>query len=134
MPTTREYVEHKKILDLKSSGISRKNFAKRLVAMIFTEAERSKCNVNGRNKPKLDPIRINYVKNKTFQMYPLNPLAEKLEKAWSECVIAIDEGNRRLNRKINAHISVLLTVVTYTVHTLCTCTIVIVIIAHSFLI
>ena len=66
-----------------------KNFAKKLVAMIFTEAERSTCNVNGCNKPKLDPIRINYVKNKTFQMYPLNPHVEKLERAWSECIIVI---------------------------------------------
>ena len=98
----REYIEHSKILDMKSSGISRRNFAKKLVAMIFTETERSTCNVNGRNKPKLDPIRIDYVKRKTFQMYPLNHQIEKIEKAWSECVIAIDEGNRRLNRKTKA--------------------------------
>ena len=70
--------------------------------MIFTEAERSTCNVNGRNKSKLDPIRITYVKNKTFQMYPLNPQVEKFEKAWSECVTVIVEGNRRLNRKNKA--------------------------------
>ena len=98
----REYIEHSKILDMKSSGISRRNFAKKLVAMIFTETERSTCNVNGRNKSKLDPIRIDYVKRKTFQMYPLNHQIEKIEKAWSECVIAIDEGNRRLNRKTKA--------------------------------
>ena len=87
---------------MRSSGISRRNFVKKLVAMVFTEEERSTCNVNGRNKPKLDPIRIAYVKSKTFQMYPLNPQIEKMEKAWSECVIAIDEGNRRLNRKNKA--------------------------------
>ena len=98
----KEYIEHGKILDMRSSGISRRNFAKKLVALIFTEAERSTCNVNGRNKPKLDPTRIGYVKRKTFQMYPLNPRIERIEKAWSECVIAIDEGNRRLNRKTKA--------------------------------
>ena len=98
----REYIEHSKILDIKSSGISRRNFTKKLVAMIFTETERSKCNVNSRNKQKLDHIRIDYVKRKTFQMYPLNLQIEKIEKAWSECVIAIDEGNRRLNRKTKA--------------------------------
>ena len=95
----REYVEHTKIMELKCSGISRKNFAKKLVEIIFTKKERSTSNVNGRNKPKLDPVRITYVKKKAFMMYPCNPHVEKEEKAWAECVIAIDEGNRRLNRK-----------------------------------
>ena len=36
---------------------------------------------------------------KKFQMYPLNPLVKKLDKVWSKCVIAIDKGNRMLNRK-----------------------------------
>ena len=65
-------------MDMKSSGISRRN-SNKLVAMIFTEAERTTCNINGRNKPKLGPIRITYVKTKTFQMYPLNAQVEKLE-------------------------------------------------------
>ena len=99
----REYVDHTKIMELKSCGISHKNFAKKLVEMIFTKTERSTSNVNGRHKPKLDPVRISYVKNKTFQMYPYNPSVEKEEKAWAECVIAIDEGNRRLNRKLALH-------------------------------
>ena len=73
--------------------------AKKLVELIFTKAEHSTSNVNGRNKPKLDPVRILYIKKKTFQVYPCNPNMEKEEKAWAECVIAIDEGNRRLNRK-----------------------------------
>ena len=96
MPTTRE-----NMLNTKNfiPEVEEKNFAKRLVALIFTEAKRSECDVNGRNKPKLDHIRINY---ETFQMYPLNPQVAKLEKAWSECVIAIDEENRRLIRKIKA--------------------------------
>ena len=75
----REYIEHSKILDMKSSGISRRNFAKKLVAMIFTEIEHSTCNVNSHNKPKLDPIRIDHVKRKTFQMYPLNLQIEKIK-------------------------------------------------------
>ena len=58
----REYIEHSKIADMINSSISRRNFAKKLVAMIFTKAEQSMCNENGRNKPRLDPIRINYVK------------------------------------------------------------------------
>ena len=32
-------------------------------------------------------------------MYPIKP-QEQFEKVWSECVIAINEGNRRLTRKV----------------------------------
>ena len=97
-----EYVEQTKIQDMTSSGISRRHFAKKLVAMFFTEEDQSTCSVNGRNKQKLDLFCITYVKSKTFQMYPLNPQIEKIEKAWSECVITMDEENRRLNRKNKA--------------------------------
>ena len=84
------YVEDDKIMDMKSNGISRRNFAKKLV----TEPERSTCNVNRRNKPKLDPIRSAYMYVKTFQMHPQ---VEKLDKAWRHCTCnVIDEG---LNRK-----------------------------------
>ena len=56
-------------MDMKSSGISRRSFEKKLV---FTEAERSTCNGNdnGRNKLKLDPIKITYVKMKKISNVP----------------------------------------------------------------
>ena len=34
---------------------------------------------------------------KVFQMYPMLA-GESADKAWAECVVAIDEANRRLRR------------------------------------
>ena len=50
---------------------SRKNFASLLVREIFTDKERVTCNVNGRHKPKLDPVRIDYVTRTVFRRWPL---------------------------------------------------------------
>ena len=93
-----KYLDHQTVMRLHNTSTSRKNFASLLVWRVFTYQERATCNVNGQNKLKLDPIRINYVKTTVFQMYPL--MAEEVSKrAWAECVISIDEANRQLNRK-----------------------------------
>ena len=49
-------------------------------------------------KQKLDPAKIAFVHKETFRMFPLES-KETLKSAWSQCVGAIDEANRRLNRK-----------------------------------
>ena len=68
---SKEYIDHPTIMCLRRTSISRKNFASLLVRQIFTNEERSTSNVSGRNKTKLDPTRIAYVKQKTFEMWPL---------------------------------------------------------------
>ena len=76
----------------------KKEFCVTLSTQIFTDEERSTSNVSGRNKTKLDPTRIAYVKQTTFEMWPLKQ-GEDMKRAWADCVVSIDEANRRLNRK-----------------------------------
>ena len=84
---------------IKDSSSSRKNFAARLVRGYFPEEERARCNVRGRGgKGKLNSIKMDIVKRKVFDIWPLNP-SETEKTAWAQCVCAIDEANRRLNRK-----------------------------------
>ena len=90
------YLDHAAIMKLRNTSTSRKNFAA-LIVSIFTTEERTSFNVNGKKKNKLDPHRISFVKQKVFQMYPLQA-KESQDKAWAECVVVIDEANRRLNR------------------------------------
>ena len=47
---------------------------------------------------KNETVLIQYIKSLTFQHYPLESF-ETEKKAWAKCVLAIDEGNRRLNNK-----------------------------------
>ena len=78
---------------------SRKNFSSLLAKELFPEDIRKTSNVNGKSgKKQLDPKTIEYIKMVTFERWPLAQ-AEKLDHEWGECRGAIDEGNRRLNRK-----------------------------------
>ena len=98
-PDAADYIDHPTLMKIRNTSASRKHFSSLIVRAIFTEEERSTSNVSGRKKSKLDPHRIAFVKQKAFQMYPMLA-GEKADKAWAECVVAIDELNRRLNRKI----------------------------------
>ena len=73
------------------------NFAANLNRRLFTVEERT-SNVRGNlGKGMLDPERVKYVKEITFSMFPLE--SKETEKtAWSACVTAIDEVNRRLKK------------------------------------
>ena len=80
---------------IKRKSCSRKNFSSRLVRELFDDDTRRKSNVAGKlGKLKLNPVLIDYVKSLSFQYYPLEQ-HEKEKDAWSKCVIAIDECNRR---------------------------------------
>ena len=87
------------LMTIKMQSCSRQNFAAHLVKQLFTDEERRLSNVSGRaNKQKMDATRIAVVKAASLQMYPLE-VGETIEKAWASCITAIDESNRRLNRK-----------------------------------
>lgn len=87
------------ITNIYRNSCSRQNFSSRLVRRLFDEQTRKTSNVAGKlGKAQLNPVIISYVKSLTFQFFPLDTY-EKLDKAWSICVGAIDEGNRRLNNK-----------------------------------
>ena len=74
------------------------NFTANLNRRLFTVAERIACNVRGKlGKRMLDPERVNYINEITFSMFPLES-RETEKAAWSACVTAIDEVNRRLNK------------------------------------
>ena len=84
---------------MKNESSSRKNFSANLVRQLFTEEERASSNVRGKGgKAQLNQAKIDVVKAKTFEMHPLE-LFENEKKAWGDCIKAIDEANRRLNRK-----------------------------------
>ena len=58
----------------------------------FTEEERARSNVRGKgSKRRLNPVKIDFVRQKTFNMSPLD--AGEEEKAWAKCVCATDEAN-----------------------------------------
>lgn len=70
-----------------------------MVREMFDEDTMKRSNVAGKlGKLKMNPVLIEYIKSLTFQYYPIEPF-EKEKTEWAKCVIAIDEGNRRLNNK-----------------------------------
>lgn len=86
------------VMRIKQASSSRMNFSANLNRWLFTEDERATSNVRGKmNKRMLDAKIVAYIKRVTFRLFPLEN-SENLEKAWSACVIAIDEANRRLNK------------------------------------
>lgn len=65
---------------------------------LFDEDTRRKPNVAGKlGKLRLNPVLIEYVKSLVFQHYPLEQY-EKEKEEWAQCIVSIDEGNRRLNK------------------------------------
>lgn len=88
--------EHLDMVKRESSSIM--NFAARLNYKVFTIEERMQSNVSGtQGKQQLDPQKILAIKNPTFATYPTDMKDKPL--VWKNCVRAIDEINRRLNRK-----------------------------------
>ena len=81
-----------------NKSCSRRNFATNLVRCLFTVEERIQSNVNGRGKNMLNPSLMKYVKEKSFEFFPLDS-GEKMNEKWAECVVSIDEANRRLKNK-----------------------------------
>ena len=86
------------LVKLRYISASRKNFATNVMRKLFTRAEREISNVKGvLGKSQLDPLKVEYIKSVTFKMYPLEE-KESESSAWSKCVSAMDEANRRLYR------------------------------------
>ena len=55
-----------------------------------------RSNVQGERGKAFNPVKIHFVRQKTFNMFPLDT-GEEEKKAWAKCVCAIDEANCRLN-------------------------------------
>ena len=84
-----------------TESVSRPNFALTLVTKFFTEEVRLVSNVSGqRGKNPLDKDVISAIKVASFRMWPLKS-SENDMVAWRDCVKAIDEGGRRLRRKLS---------------------------------
>ena len=94
---TPEYLSPDEILKIRKLSNSRKNLAAKLVRALFSIEERASSNVRGRGKAKLDTVRMEFVETSTFNVWPLES-KERHTEAWSSCISAIDEANRRLNR------------------------------------
>ena len=77
---------------------SRGNMASKLVRNLFDETTRKTSNVNGRNKKRLDPTIMAYVKRKCFEFFPSTG-SDRVQEDWAKCILAIDESCRRLNNK-----------------------------------
>ena len=84
-----------------TESVSRPNFALTLVTKFFTEEVRLVSNVSGRRgKKQLDNDVISAIKVASFRMWPLKS-SENDKVAWRDCVKAIDEGGRRLRRRLS---------------------------------
>jgi len=91
-------ISQEKLSQLFCKSCSRPNFAVNLVRELFSEDIRKISNVSGRGKKRLDEEKMAYIKATVFQFHPC-PQAEKISEKWKECVIMIDESNRRLVNK-----------------------------------
>ena len=85
-------------MELKAGSCSEENFALALVRLLFSEKEMGECNCRGvRGKKQLDPNRIATVKRLTAKSSSRSPT--QFAAFWQkECIVAIDEGCRRLRR------------------------------------
>ena len=89
------------LMQLYQKSCSRMNFAAKLSEKLFDEETRMTHNVSGRNKPKLDPVVVAFIKDQCFEFFPCKS-TERVDVEWPHCVTAIDEKNRRLkkNKKV----------------------------------
>ena len=99
-----------------SKSKSRRNFAAHLTRLVFTPRERLESNCNGRNgKHKLDPVRLQVIRNTIFKYYPCKQSTLVLDgdtistgdsdenTVWyRDCAQAIDESNRVLKKQVIA--------------------------------
>ena len=80
---------------IKAKSCRIRNFAAKLNCEVFTREERMKSNVNGgQKKPKLDPKKVEAIRNATFIGYPIE--IRKQDGVWKDCIKAIDSMNRKL--------------------------------------
>ena len=68
---------------------------------MFDKHTRMRLNVSGKlGKMKLNPILMEHIKLLVFQHWPLEE-RENEAREWSQCIVEIDEKNRRLYNKPN---------------------------------
>jgi len=96
-----ELLANSELVQIFMKSCSRKNMAVLMTRRLFSEDVRMSSNVAGRNKKKLDPKIIDYIRQKVFQYFPTTQVDTKRE--WSDCIVAIDESSRRLKNKPSKH-------------------------------
>ena len=98
LQTTPQFLSAENVIAIRTASVSRRNFAANINRKILSEEERMTSNVSGtKGKNELDPVKVAFIKQVTFQQYPLKG-NEREKKAWSDCILSIDEVNRRLNQ------------------------------------
>ena len=83
-----------------AESVSRPNFSLNLVNKFFTEEVRLTSNVSGKGKNQFDKDILAAIKVASFRMWPLKSTENEVA-AWRDCVKAIDEGGRRLRKRLN---------------------------------
>ena len=78
---------------------TRRSLAAAMVNQLFDTETRLKSNVRGRGKDKLDPRKIEYVKRKSFQLFP-SARDSDIKKDWDDCIVAMDDKGRELKRQL----------------------------------
>ena len=97
VPTCVTIKEELKLDVMMYQNKGRPKMAKVLVEKLFTKEERMTKNVNGaRGKSKLDPVRMEAIKEAVFLLEPSTRADRDL--AWNACVRDIDTMNRGLKR------------------------------------
>ena len=84
--------------DVRLQSCSRGNFCANMVRKLYNLEELKSSNVRGKlGENQLDSVQKTALEKAAFQIYPVGP-GENRSKLWHQCVKAIDESCRRLNR------------------------------------
>ena len=95
----QEELTPRKLRRIQEKVFTRQNFAWRLTQKVFSLDELLGHNCNGINKPALNEEKLDFVRNKTFLLWPTSKLSEEIN-AWKLCICAIDKGIRSLAKKL----------------------------------
>lgn len=101
---TTDWISTNKIMETRNKSCSRKNFCAKMVSLVFSEEEMMTSNVSGKTpnghakiKKQLNRSKIEWIRKNGFAAWPLE-IGEKTDGAWRDCIKAIDEACRRLNK------------------------------------
>lgn len=89
-------LSNRELEEILSNCNSPQQFAVCIMRKIFTEKERLSGNVNGCGKPRLNPLKIKYIKECVEKFYEFD---KNDQAVWKVCVKAIDSANRSFRNR-----------------------------------
>ncbi|XP_013786157.1 uncharacterized protein LOC106470173 [Limulus polyphemus] len=92
----QHYLSARELEETLSNCNSPQQFAVCIMRKIFTDKERLSGNVNGCGKPRLNPLKIKYIKECIEKFYEFD---KNDQTVWKMCVKAIDSANRSFRNR-----------------------------------